>query len=109
MNLRLCIQGPAYGLRQRKPGESFTSSVVATYDDVFATPSGTLSCTVSYPDGTLDAPLVVTDGVGFAHAVAAVPAAMIPGVGVERWQVTGSGVDQQALAERRFFIDPLDF
>jgi hypothetical protein len=61
------------------------------------------------PDGTTQSGPAVRDSQGVYHCDLPVPLGTPSGVAVHRWQLTGAAVDANALAERKFIVDPLAF
>lgn len=90
-----------------KPGASFRVTLVSTLAGVLTDPTSP-TVTMHLPDGTNTAGTPVQDSVGNWHCDFAIPFACPDGIGVYRWSSTGS-TDQNALAETRFRVLPLDF
>jgi hypothetical protein len=91
-----------------KPGGSVHFTATATQLGVLADPP-TLVLTVHSPDGSSATPAITRDNVGSYHADFALTLVAAPGVWVARWQAVGSSPNQNALLERRFRVDALDF
>lgn len=90
-----------------KPGQSVRSSMSA-YSLGILVDAAVLTVTILYPDGSTPTVTSAVDGTGLYHADFVVPVTMGPGIAVVRWQSTGASPTQNATAERRFRIDPLD-
>ena len=95
-------------MNKYKPGASVHLTATALQLGLLADPP-TIACTVHFPNGTTLTPAVTRDSTGTYHTDIAIDFAMPEGVGVYRWQATGSAPSQNALREVRFVVLPLDF
>jgi hypothetical protein len=95
-------------MNRYKPGQSFRASLTATLLGVLTDPSN-LAATMGLPGGTITVGAPVRDSVGLWHCDFLIPFTIAPGIGYYRFQSTGAQVAQNALEEKRFYVEPLDF
>lgn len=95
-----------------KPGQGVRFSVLVSTLGALTNVSP-LTLTLEPPAGAPDSPIVdpspVNDSAGAYHSDQTIPFASTPGLWVARWQAAGGAPATNALSERRFYVDALDF
>jgi hypothetical protein len=98
-------------MRHVKPGNAVRlKATVTDLDGVLFDPPAAIAVILALPDkSTTNLGAPVRDSQGVYHLDALVGNPMPEGIAVHRWVEAGSPVDSNALAEKKFYVDPLDF
>jgi len=83
-------------------------SLLSLLNGVLSDPSNSV-VTMRLPDKSTTTGTPVRDSLGNWHADLLIPLTAPAGIGVYRWQSSGASISQNALAETRFVVEPLDF